>query len=171
MSNRNRELMTKFKARELEVVDAYQFTGGQKDGMALAKLIRQHGGAHATWLEERSWRPEVITISTDAFSDLLKIGDWFLIMENDIVTHMSNDDFNAKYEKVKFPQSVLIWKDIPGFPNWQVSDNGRVRNVGYPGYKRRTKAGNFILHRDGKEERWSESHLGNEDQIKAFFAW
>lgn len=164
--------MTKFIRKEKEVVDAYQFTGGHKDGTALATLISQNGGVSAAWLPPSPKHAEErIHIVGDGFTDQINVGDWYLIKDDNTASSMSEKDFKATYEKVKFPRVKLIWKDIPGFPNWQVSNNGRVRNVGYSGYKKRTKDGDFILRRNGKEERWHESQLGLEtdEQVQAFF--
>jgi hypothetical protein len=164
-----RKKLMKYERREKEVVDALQFTGGEKEGRAMARLINQ-SGASASWVAERTRRLEAIHIVTERFSAVMNIGDWLLFFEDGSMTHLCDDDFKAKYVKVRFRSSVLIWKDIPGFPNWQVSDNGRVRNTGYSGYKQRTRKGDFILRRNGEAERWSESQLGTEEQIKAFFA-
>lgn len=124
--------MPKYEAREPEIVDAYQFIGGEKDGLALVNIIGQHGGASARWRpEDRTNQIEHIKVVTDSLSDYIVVGEWVLIMEDDTITHMADSDFKERYRKVRTRPSVLIWKDIPGFPNWQVSDNGRVRNVGY----------------------------------------
>jgi hypothetical protein len=162
--------MTKFIQREKSVVEALQFTGGEKEGKALALLINSHGAANATWYPSDHPFPERVSVVTDFFSEFILEGDWLIFKDDNVLTHLDNEEFEAKYEKVKFLRVALIWKDIPGFPNWQVSDNGRVRNVGYPGYKRRTKDGDFVLYRRGKAERWSEAQLGDEEQIKAFFS-
>ena len=163
--------MTRFKAREPEVVDAYQFIGGEKDGNDLVRMINQMGAANAKLDYDIDRNEYRISVVTDFFSEYIYAGDWLLIRdERNDLTHMSDKDFNAKYVKVKFRPSVLIWKDIPGFPDWQISDNGRVRNKGYAGYKHRSRKGDFILRRNGKNERWSEAQIGDEEQIKAFFS-
>jgi NUMOD4 motif. len=162
--------MTKFEARKKEVVDAYQFTGGEKDGLALVEILGQ-GGVNGTWLPMTGFDGERIKIVTDTSSEYMYVGSWLVLrLEDNVITHMTNDEFVNRYVKLKIPQAVLIWKDIPGFPNWQVSDNGRVRNTRFAGYKKRTKDGDFILLRKGRPERWSEAQLGDEPKIRAFFA-
>lgn len=74
------------------------------------------------------------------------------------------------YSLPKPPRKVLIWKDIPGFSEWQISDNLTVKHKRWPGYKRKTKKGYFILREKGREHHWRVTALGNEEQIKAFFA-
>lgn len=166
--------MPKFVAREKEVIDAYRFVGGEEDdGRALATLIRQTCKANAMWLPASPGKHEHIRIVTDEFSERMHVGDWLVIKDGEgllgLVTHMSNEDFEAKYEKSQFPRSVLIWKDIPGFSGYQISHTGRVRGKGFAAYKHRTKAGDFILHRNGKKERWSEAQLGTPEEITEFF--
>lgn len=107
---------------------------------------------------------------TDTFGEYLNTGDWFLIRDdrND-VTHMTNEDFEAKYGKLKQPHRKLVWKDIPDFPGFQISDNGRVRDSFFSSYVRRTKAGDFILRTPkGERVRWHESKLGDEEFTKNF---
>lgn len=97
--------MTKFKAREPEVVDAYQFTGGEKDGKALVALIL-NGSANARWFPQDRHHRENIHIVGDNFSDRMYVGDWLVFREDNILTYIPKDDFDAKYEKVKFPRSA-----------------------------------------------------------------
>ena len=112
------------------------------------------------------------------------LGGWALVFPKDIheadkyEIHPEDADAYFKdfavravpYGWTRAKRSSLIWKDIPGFPNWQISNNGRVRNVGYNGYKQRTKDGDFILRRNGRIERWSETQLGTDEERIAFFA-
>lgn len=73
------------------------------------------------------------------------------------------------YTLAKPPRRELIWKDIPGFSEWLVSENLTVKNKRWPGYKRPTKDGYFILRENGKEYHWRVSELGDEQQRKVFF--
>lgn len=164
--------MTKFKAREPEVVDAYQFKGGEKDGADLARMINQmcdHTFAEVDYDIDRNVHR--ISVATGAFGSYIYPSDWVLIRdERQDLTHMTDADFAAKFEKVKFPRRVLIWKNIPDYPNYQISDNGKVRDALFHGYKKRTKDGDFILYTKKGQVRWSEAELGTEEDIKAFFA-
>jgi hypothetical protein len=74
------------------------------------------------------------------------------------------------YKLPKAPRRELIWKDIPGFPEWQISDNLTIKNKRWPGYKRRTKRGDFILQVRGRNYRWHESQIGDAEALKKFFA-
>jgi hypothetical protein len=112
------------------------------------------------------------------------LGGWSLVMPHDIheadkyeVRPADADEYFKDFVVQAVPygwkrpqKPALIWKDIPGFPYWQVSNNGRVRNTQWRGYQRRTEAGHFNLYVDGKPIRWSEAELGTEEQKIAFFA-
>lgn len=161
----------KYIQRQPETVDAYQFMGGEKDGVALAKLIDEmtRGAASAYyWTSELIG--EIVNVVHDGGSFGISEGDWIAFYDDDTYKHFTKEEFSSKFKQVRAPVKV-IWKDIPGFPHFQIGDNGKVKDVFFGSYKRRTKDGDFILRTPrGAFVRWSEKEIGNEEEVKAFFA-
>jgi hypothetical protein len=114
------------------------------------------------------------------------LGGWAICFPRDInhadAKEVRPADANARFDNFtiralpvgyslpKKPRPVLIWKDIPGFPEWQISNHLTIKNKRWPGYKRRTKDGDFILTKNGTTHRWHESQIGDAKKIKAFFS-
>lgn len=61
-----------------------------------------------------------------------------------------------------FPELHFGWKDVPGFPNYQVSKDGRVRGKKHWKELPSTNSGVFILRRDGARHRWTLNELGED---------
>lgn len=160
----------KYIQRQLETVDAYQFQGGEKDGMALAQMIDQntYGATNSRWRDGTIIKDHVCVVGDDG-STYIRKGDWVVFHEDRPFEHFRHEDFVAKYKQVREPVTI-IWKDIPGHLDWQIGSNGRVRNTKYPGTKRRTKDGDFILYGVGGTRHWSEKELGSEEEVRKFFA-
>jgi hypothetical protein len=129
------------------------------------------------------------TVIEDEEEDLYmrdSLGGWAIVFPRDInhadakeVRPSEADDRFKKftiqaipvgYVLSKPPRKQLIWKDIPGFSEWMISDNLTVKNKRWPGYKRPTKEGYFILREGGQDFHWKLEELGTEEERKAFFA-
>lgn len=127
----------------------------------------------------------VIKDADDDFYMSRSNGDWDIVFPRDL-NHAdaksvraanANDRFKiftivsipVGYSLPKPPRKVLIWKDIPGFTEWMISDNLTIKHKRWPGYTRPTKEGYFILREKGKEHHWRVTDLGNEQQRKEFF--
>jgi hypothetical protein len=54
------------------------------------------------------------------------------------------------------------WKDVPGFPDYQVSKDGRVRGKLWWRELPSTNSGVFILRKDGARHRWTLNELGED---------
>jgi hypothetical protein len=66
-----------------------------------------------------------------------------------------------------------IWKRIPKHPNYEVSNDGRVKRVGQATGKAKAKSkttGNYVLYEKGQPVPWNESHIGDAKAIEAFFS-
>lgn len=163
--------MTKYVRREPDVVDAYQFTGGEEAGVEFAKLIEQESGsAHVGYIPEKKspMRQEHIKITDDIGIFYVHEGGWVVFSDYGMFTY-ENEAFEKLF-KEQYIQPTVIWKDIPGHPNWQFGTNGKVRNTFFGGYGRRTKSGHFNLWDGAQKNPWSEKEIGDEDAIKAFFS-
>ena len=92
------------------------------------------------------------------------------------------DEYFTEFEIIAVPvgwkkpqppkRPEAIWKVIPGYPDYEVSNDGRVRRTGHPTSKAKGRSkitGDFIIYKRGRPVRWSESKLGDEAAIKAFF--
>jgi hypothetical protein len=129
------------------------------------------------------------SVIEDENEDLYMVGSdgtWDIVFPRDIYhadakevrSHQADEYFKkftirsipVGYSLPKAPRRVLIWKDIPGFTEWMISDNLTIKNKRWPGYRRPTKDGYFILREKGKVSHWRISDLGTEEERKAFFA-
>ena len=162
--------MMKYVRREPEVVDAYHYEGGEKEGRAIAKIINGKDGNRAFWQNNNFFGDHIVVVG-DSGNEFVVVGDW--VVFNDATrtfTRYEDAQFEALFKKVPYERPKLKWRDIPGHPHYQFSDNGKVRDSRFHGTKRRTKDGDFILYHNGKGTRWSEKEIGDEKAIEAFFA-
>jgi hydrogenase maturation factor len=161
--------VTKYVRRDPEVVDAIKYVGGDKERNAMIYLINR--GPDSAYRDEMSYLGETIRVVGDWGAASIHVGDWVLFHEDQTLSFLEDDEFHKLYRKAPIPKRRLIWKDIPGHRGYQISDGGTVRDIRWRAtYKKRTKAGDFILWDRGHAIRWSEKEIGDEEAIRAFFS-